>query len=62
MIHNGSGSVEGSAGRYFGVLGQYGAVVVGTWWYLVSITWYCLVLVLVLGQYEALMPVCIEKV
>ena len=37
-------------------------LLVGTWWYLVSITWYCLVLVLVLGQYEALMPVCIEKV
>ena len=26
------------------VLGQYGAVLVGTWWYWVSITWYCLVL------------------
>ena len=26
------------------VLGQYGAALVGTWWYLVSVTWYCLVL------------------
>ena len=24
------------------ILGQYGAVLVGTWWYWVSITWYCL--------------------
>ena len=27
-----------------GVLGQYGAVLVGTWWHWVSVTWYCLVL------------------
>ena len=26
---------------YMMVLGPYGAVLVGTWWYWVSITWYC---------------------
>ena len=33
-----TGSVEGSSGQYLVVLGQYGAVLVGTWWYWVSIT------------------------
>ena len=40
-IHN-TGSVEGSSGQYLVVLGQYGVVLVGTWWYWVSVTWYCL--------------------
>ena len=31
-------------GWYLVVLGQYGAALVGTWWYWVSITWKCLVL------------------
>ena len=35
-------SVEGTTGLYLVVLGQYGAVLVGTWWYWVCITWYCL--------------------
>ena len=25
------------------VLGQYGALLFGTWWYWVSINWYCMV-------------------
>ena len=29
---------------YMMVLGQHGAVLVGTWWYWISVTWYCLVL------------------
>ena len=44
LIHDNTGSVEGGAGYYLVVLGQYGAVLVGTWWYLISVTWYCLVL------------------
>ena len=32
LIYDGTGSVEGSTGRYFVVLGQYGALLVGTWW------------------------------
>ena len=43
MIYNGTGSVEGGTGWYLVVLGQYRAVLVGTWVYWVSITWYCLV-------------------
>ena len=30
--------------EYVVVLGQYRAVLFGTWWYWVSITWYCLLL------------------
>ena len=30
------GSVEGSTGQYLLMLGQYEAVLVGTWWYWVS--------------------------
>ena len=44
MIYDGTGSVKGATGLYLVVLGQYGAVLFGTWWYLVSISWYCLVL------------------
>ena len=31
LIHDNTGSVEGGAGYYLVVLGQYGAVLVGTW-------------------------------
>ena len=44
MIYHGTGSVEGATGLFLVVLGQYGMVLVGTWWYWVSVTWYCLVL------------------
>ena len=44
MTYDGTGSVEGGTGWYLVVLGQYGAVLVGTWWNWVSITWYCMVL------------------
>ena len=30
------------AGWYLVVLGQYKAVLVGIWWYWVSMNWYCL--------------------
>ena len=33
LIYYNIGSVEGSSGRYLVVLGQYWAVLVGTWWY-----------------------------
>ena len=45
LIHDGTGSVEGGTGYYLVALGQYGAVLVGTCWNWVSITWYCLVLI-----------------
>ena len=35
-----TGSVWGGTGWYLVELGQYGAELVGTWWYWVSITWY----------------------
>ena len=44
MIHDGTGSVEGGTGWYLMVLGQWKAVMVGTWWYWVSRRWYWLVL------------------
>ena len=44
MVLGGNGSVEGRAVWHFVVLCQYGAVLFGTLWYLVSITWYYLVL------------------
>ena len=37
MIHDGTGSVEGGIGWYLVVLVQYESVLVGTWWYWVSI-------------------------
>ena len=52
LVLNGTGSVEGGTGWYWVVLGhyrvvlvdtllgQYRAVLVGTWWYWVSVTWY----------------------
>ena len=65
MIHNGTGSVEGSSGWYLVVLGQYRAVLVGSWWFWVSIGWYWLIYdgtgsvegrtgwyLVVLGQYK----------
>ena len=55
-------TILGGSGQYLVVMGQYGAVLVGTWWYWVSITWCCLVLKVELGYYKAFMPVYIEKV
>ena len=40
MVLGGTGSVEGGTGWYLVVLCQYGAVLVGTLWYWVSIKWY----------------------
>ena len=45
LIHDNAGSVEGGAGYFLVVLGQYGAVLVGPSWYWVIVTWYCLVLI-----------------
>ena len=42
LIHDNTGSVEGDTDYYLVVPGQYGAVLVGTWWYWLSITCYCL--------------------
>ena len=36
LIHDGTWSVEGRTGWYLVVLGQYGVVLVRTWWYCVS--------------------------
>ena len=44
LMHDNAGTVEGGAGYYLVVLGQYLARLVGTWWYWVSVTWSCLVL------------------
>ena len=42
MIYYGMMASRVAVDTYMMVLGQYGAVLVGTWWYWVSITWYCL--------------------
>ena len=52
----GTGSVRGSIGWYRMVLGQYGAMLVGKWWYLVSMVrsgpgWY----LVALGQYNSVL-------
>ena len=39
-----TGSLWGSNGQYLVVLGQYGAALADTWWYLVSMGRYWLVL------------------
>ena len=44
VVLGGTGSVLGGSGWYLVVQGQYGVVQVGTWWFWVSITQYCLVL------------------
>ena len=44
LIYDGTGSVEGGTGGYLVVLGQWEAVLVGTWWYWVSRRRYWLVL------------------
>ena len=44
LIYDGTGSVEGGTGWYLVVLGQWEAVLVGTWWYWVSRRRYWLVL------------------
>ena len=43
LINNGTGSLEGGTGWYLVVVGQYGAVLVRTWWYWVSMEWNWLV-------------------
>ena len=58
MIHDGSWCILGGIGRYLVVLGQYGAELVGTW-YWVSVTWYCSV-ISGTGLVKGFMPVCIE--
>ena len=40
MVLGGTGSVEAGTDWYLVVLCQYGAVLVGTLWYWVSIKWY----------------------
>ena len=37
MVLDGTGSVNGDTSWYLVVLGQYNLVVLGTWWYRVSI-------------------------
>ena len=44
MIYDGAGSVEGGTGWYLVVLGQYRAVLIGTWWNLDTMERYCPVL------------------
>ena len=44
MIHDGTVSVEGGTGFYLVILGQHGAVLIGTWWYWVSMGRYLLVI------------------
>ena len=44
MIYDSIGFLQGSTGWYLMLLGQYGAILVVTCWYWVSITWYWLVL------------------
>ena len=44
LIYDGTGSVEGGTGWYLVVLGQWEAVLVGTWWYWVNRRRYWLVL------------------
>ena len=43
MVLGGTGSVWGGAGLFLVILGQYGAVLVGTWWHWVNIGWYWLI-------------------
>ena len=43
MVYDGTGSLEGGTGWYLVVVGQYGAVLVRTWWYWVSMEWNWLV-------------------
>ena len=52
--------ILGVTDQYLVVMGQYGVVLVSTWWNWVSITWYCLVLS-GNGLVWAFMPVYIEK-
>ena len=40
MVLGGTGSLEAGTGWYLVVLCQYGAVLVSTFWYWVSIKWY----------------------
>ena len=44
MIYDGNVSVGGGTGWYLVVLGQFGAIIVDTWWHWVSIGRYWLVL------------------
>ena len=56
-VWSGTGSVEGGTGWYLVVLGQYGAELVNTYWYLVRKKRY----LVVLGKYKASVPVYIEE-
>ena len=40
LVLGGTGSVRGGPGGFLVILSQYRAVLVGTWWYWVSVTWY----------------------
>ena len=44
LIHDVTGSVKESTGWFLVILCHYWTFLVGTWWYWVSLTWYCLVL------------------
>ena len=44
LIHDGTVSVWGGTGYFLVILGQYGAVLVGTWWYWVNMGRYWFVL------------------
>ena len=43
LIYDGTGSVEGGTGWYLVVLGQYVALLVGTWWHWIRIRRYWLI-------------------
>ena len=43
MVLGGTGPIEGGTGRYMMVLGQDRLVLVGTWWYWVSMERYWLI-------------------
>ena len=43
MINYDTWSVLGSTGWFLVLLGQFGALLVGTWWYSLSIWWYWLI-------------------
>ena len=43
LIYDDTGSVDGGNGWYLAVLGQHGVVLIGTWWYWVSMEWYWLI-------------------
>ena len=56
LIYDGTGSVEGGTGWYLVVLGQCRPLLVGTWWFWVSIRRYWLVL----GGTESLKDIAVR--